>query len=138
MRLSNIIRPLILGGGTSDGVAVAVVLEVGTDVSVLLLVRGIRVATGGGNNTCRWMALIVVAIHTIRATMGAASWKRKIPAVPENSDEVVVLDAAAAAAAATVLLPLLLPPPIVVVLKASAAIPDELDDDDDEYMLVVE
>ena len=135
MRLSNIIRPLILGGGTSDGVAVAVVLEVGTDVSVLLLVRGIRVATGGGNNTCRWMALIVVAIHTIRATMGAASWKRKIPAVPGNSDEVVVLDAAAAAA--TVLLPLLLPPPIVVVLKASAAIPDELDDDD-EYMLVVE
>ena len=135
MRLSNIIRPLILGGGSSDGVAAAVVLEVGTDVSVLLLllvIRGIRVATGSGNNTCRLMALIVVAIHTIRATMGAASWNRKIPAVPDNSDEVVVVDAAAAAANV-----LLLPAPIVVVLKVSAAIPDELDDDD-EYMLVVE
>ena len=60
--------------------------------------------------------------------MGAASWNRKIPAVPDNSDEVVVADAAAANV-------LLLPPPIVVALKVSAAIPDELDD---EYMLVVE
>jgi hypothetical protein len=38
---------------------------------------------------CRFMVMMVIATHTMNATMGAAVPKRKVEAIPENDDPTV-------------------------------------------------